>query len=481
MGQYLVTRAEGAPPNTTAVDALSGTVFFQLWQVRADPYRVLANGDTLWWVDQRTREVRWEMRVRNLRRRQCSSVEVAHEYLRRWFGLFPGDLSTYKADGVFRNGWLIAWQNEIVAPCDTVLLGDVRVRQSGFLPVDDVLAARLGLPTAGRPALRPLPDLGDADLLAEPQERAIPLAVRRAVFERDGSRCRSCGTESPPFHLDHVYPWSKGGPNTVDNLQVLCAPCNLKKAARVSGRLRPQVPSLESIRELALTVDLPSPTTGPQLERLLVAAIPVVSEDELIRVVLQVVFDRSVSVEVLNAVRDALLRSGRQSLSAWALILDAIVLGIDQVDLTALAEHPAQQGFAACAVLCYEEPDGEGAERLARRGVRSSHPPIAAMAHYTLALKVKSLNRSVDHLQRAFELGEGSVADRSALALGTVLADRSDAVQFLLYATRSADLRLVAAATHELADRFADDDETCTYYRECAEQIEAQIREQQGT
>lgn len=37
MGQYLVTRAEGAPPNTTAVDALSGTVFFQLWQVRADP------------------------------------------------------------------------------------------------------------------------------------------------------------------------------------------------------------------------------------------------------------------------------------------------------------------------------------------------------------------------------------------------------------------------------------------------------------
>ena len=197
MGQYLVTRAEGAPPNTTAVDALSGTVFFQLWQVRADPYRVLANGDTLWWVDQRTREVRWEMRVRNLRRRQCSSVEVAHEYLRRWFGLFPGDLSTYKADGVFRNGWLIAWQNEIVAPCDTVLLGDVRVRQSGFLPVDDVLAARLGLPTAGRPALRPLPDLGDADLLAEPQERAIPLAVRRAVFERDGSRCRSCSRSWP--------------------------------------------------------------------------------------------------------------------------------------------------------------------------------------------------------------------------------------------------------------------------------------------
>jgi hypothetical protein len=69
--------------------------------------------------------------------------------------------------------------------------------------------------------------------ISVPQSRAkIPTAVRRRVYERDGWRCRECGSPDD-LSLDHIYPWSKGGPDTEDNLRVLCVPCNSSKGARV--------------------------------------------------------------------------------------------------------------------------------------------------------------------------------------------------------------------------------------------------------
>lgn len=58
---------------------------------------------------------------------------------------------------------------------------------------------------------------------------AIPLAVVRAVWARDGSVCSYCGTEEGPFHLDHKHPYSRGGGHTVENLCVACVPCNMQK------------------------------------------------------------------------------------------------------------------------------------------------------------------------------------------------------------------------------------------------------------
>lgn len=58
----------------------------------------------------------------------------------------------------------------------------------------------------------------------------IPLSIQREVLERDGHRCRLCGCAERP-QLDHIRPWSKGGPDTADNLQVLCQPCNVRKGA----------------------------------------------------------------------------------------------------------------------------------------------------------------------------------------------------------------------------------------------------------
>ncbi len=59
----------------------------------------------------------------------------------------------------------------------------------------------------------------------------IPRCVRRAVMERDGC-CTTCGSTAE-LTLDHVYPYSRGGPDSEDNLQVLCRPCNQRKAAKV--------------------------------------------------------------------------------------------------------------------------------------------------------------------------------------------------------------------------------------------------------
>lgn len=61
----------------------------------------------------------------------------------------------------------------------------------------------------------------------------IPKEIRQQVLERDGYRCRYCGKRSERFHMDHVYPVSKGGETTVDNLVTSCPKCNNKKSNNV--------------------------------------------------------------------------------------------------------------------------------------------------------------------------------------------------------------------------------------------------------
>lgn len=86
-----------------------------------------------------------------------------------------------------------------------------------------------------RPGYAIVHDLfGDGLRLRVPKQQRpkIPQEVRDAVFARDGHVCQECGA-TEDLALDHIYPWSRGGPDTEDNLRVLCRSCNLRKGARV--------------------------------------------------------------------------------------------------------------------------------------------------------------------------------------------------------------------------------------------------------
>lgn len=61
------------------------------------------------------------------------------------------------------------------------------------------------------------------------------LRLRWRVLQRDNFKCCGCGA-SPAIalgvelHVDHVYPWEKGGETVLENLQTLCSKCNLGKS-----------------------------------------------------------------------------------------------------------------------------------------------------------------------------------------------------------------------------------------------------------
>jgi HNH endonuclease len=66
----------------------------------------------------------------------------------------------------------------------------------------------------------------------ERYSRYIPNQVKAEVMRRDRGQCRKCGSTNDP-HFDHIWPWSKGGTNTVNNIQILCGDCNRRKSDRV--------------------------------------------------------------------------------------------------------------------------------------------------------------------------------------------------------------------------------------------------------
>lgn len=86
------------------------------------------------------------------------------------------------------------------------------------------------------------PEIRDwATLLAAQHIHPKP-SLRWQVLHRDGHRCVACGRrggdDDVVLHVDHIVPRSKGGKDTLDNLQTLCSLCNLGKGNRDDTDLR---------------------------------------------------------------------------------------------------------------------------------------------------------------------------------------------------------------------------------------------------
>lgn len=69
--------------------------------------------------------------------------------------------------------------------------------------------------------------------------RHLESGLKQKVFSRDNYTCRYCGDKRGPFHLDHVYPYVKGGETSAENLVTACAGCNQHKHARVGEWPKP--------------------------------------------------------------------------------------------------------------------------------------------------------------------------------------------------------------------------------------------------
>lgn len=54
--------------------------------------------------------------------------------------------------------------------------------------------------------------------------------LRSLIWHRDRGRCQMCGRSDVIMELDHIVPWSAGGPDVSTNLRLLCGPCNERRS-----------------------------------------------------------------------------------------------------------------------------------------------------------------------------------------------------------------------------------------------------------
>lgn len=66
-------------------------------------------------------------------------------------------------------------------------------------------------------------------LQSQRRSRYVPKSVRKAVIERD---LKGEPFDARKHHVDHVWPFSRGGSHTTDNLRVIEKKKNLKKGAK---------------------------------------------------------------------------------------------------------------------------------------------------------------------------------------------------------------------------------------------------------
>lgn len=85
----------------------------------------------------------------------------------------------------------------------------------------------------------------DSHGVAVLKARPLHASEAKRIFRRDGGVCQKCGCVcrfggryTTPWDrlkasaVDHIFPRSRGGQNTDDNLRLLCQTCNAQKGAK---------------------------------------------------------------------------------------------------------------------------------------------------------------------------------------------------------------------------------------------------------
>jgi len=66
--------------------------------------------------------------------------------------------------------------------------------------------------------------------LKDRSDGSITVDAINEMGERQGWMCVYCDVPiRDEFHIDHIHPVSRGGAHSIRNIQLLCAPCNLRK------------------------------------------------------------------------------------------------------------------------------------------------------------------------------------------------------------------------------------------------------------
>lgn len=106
----------------------------------------------------------------------------------------------------------------------------------------------------------------------KPGSRHVPVEVQRAVRERDGDQCtftdaegRRCSAKRF-LNIEHIDPFAKGGPTTVDNCYLLCKPHNAHRARQVFGEehIQKKIAQARARRRQNTAPAPPAPPPAPE-------------------------------------------------------------------------------------------------------------------------------------------------------------------------------------------------------------------------
>ena len=63
----------------------------------------------------------------------------------------------------------------------------------------------------------------------------LPYRCIPAMLQAQNGQCAICSIDliESGYHVDHIIPLFRGGKNSADNVQLLCAPCNLSKGYKL--------------------------------------------------------------------------------------------------------------------------------------------------------------------------------------------------------------------------------------------------------